>query len=1147
MRRSINLPFIVVAAALFSVACPSTVLPVEGVPHWFMTRHVSGEGRGILSVELPLSSNRVSAPATGEMLLEIRITPVEGSGAGTPAAFALIGAGGKPLAAVNRYRRADRVGGVFKAKPGTHTVAFDARPGGEGVYCVQVHLSGDVDGDRDVDQDDVALFGAFTSGGAASLDAFYDINRDGRINEADLKGMEGNLGVASVTIPFLLTYTTAGLPGDGTLWLGIYGPVADTPTNVQSAFTNYAFDLKGTPHLLAGLKTLPMVQLPPPPTGKTTAEVTIPLPAEAINSGRFVFGAGQALSLSVNADGSVSMPDPSLANPSMYDFVEFTMNWPPPLPDNKNFINVNTTTVDQFCLPIRLNLLPPDLNNPNGVGITASMGREDIFTRYLAYFPSGTSPFSLGAVPDVSEKSAYCRLLAPHHVLVLKPTDPHGLLPGLEGFFDGAITASFTYMESEALTLAMKNTAQAASLATGRNAQAALSENWATAFIFPPGSIGDLTIGMSVSGSGLPGDAVLEKFLDSNDVVLGSAQTFSAVEQGPFTFSSPTPPVLRTHACMVPPPDSAFMHTAVATLEGTVKISDLQAGAWVTADPGAGMPPFMRVASFPGPAQVTLKSNEEIPLKSGVTLTFFWPAQKSGVKSPCTLHGVAPDYFVFRGQVLPAFTLSRTLPGCAIAVSTQYLYVAAVEGGGSIADLSPGMSVTGIGLPAGLKVQGTNPFPDATHVNLTAPTPIHLPVSSRKFLFSGGGTTIPLTCSITLTQTPASLVVYTVTVGSPGSCTGLYPGMTVTGGALPKGVTIHRILSDTQFELLSDQNVGGGTGVTLTCAWEDGKGPVSYRVLQFTGQNGSQQGLTYEIYYPYFSTNAQGTHPIPPPWLAGITEGAGRMVFACDGVFADNAGQFPRDALRSTILAFLENQVVSALNRGSLPRQVRRTGSIHDVKPGRGSTPTTATLTMANGDVSSLQVGMVLSYPGQGAQPVTIHDISPSGVVTLASPGTIVPVDGAEIACTVVMPTFRGSMAAGTPTGGVSVATVTLTSGDTSGLHPGMAVTGAGVTGGTTIQQITGPTSLTVGSPTPIRPVIDMPLTFSDAYPGGGTWNGYAWFWHQPGISIAGKAYGFPYDDNGGNSSDTATTFQGTGKDQVSMTIGPWGKGTTAD
>jgi hypothetical protein len=39
-------------------------------------------------------------------------------------------------------------------------------------------------------------------------------------------------------------------------------------------------------------------------------------------------------------------------------------------------------------------------------------------------------------------------------------------------------------------------------------------------------------------------------------------------------------------------------------------------------------------------------------------------------------------------------------------------------------------------------------------------------------------------------------------------------------------------------------------------------------------------------------------------------------------------------------------------------------------------------------------------------------------------------------------------------------------------------------------------------------------------YKQGNTYNLYAAFWHQPTISIDGRAYAFPYDDQGGNSTD---------------------------
>ncbi|VTS06964.1 beta-1,3-glucanase family protein [Tuwongella immobilis] len=84
-------------------------------------------------------------------------------------------------------------------------------------------------------------------------------------------------------------------------------------------------------------------------------------------------------------------------------------------------------------------------------------------------------------------------------------------------------------------------------------------------------------------------------------------------------------------------------------------------------------------------------------------------------------------------------------------------------------------------------------------------------------------------------------------------------------------------------------------------------------------------------------TNGAYTFSNAPSFVANKLESSGQMVFACDGVFADNVARFgaPNDAapdtnsLYSQILANLENQLVSALNRG-----------VSDLNPSQWQDPT---------------------------------------------------------------------------------------------------------------------------------------------------------------------------------------------------------------
>lgn len=86
-----------------------------------------------------------------------------------------------------------------------------------------------------------------------------------------------------------------------------------------------------------------------------------------------------------------------------------------------------------------------------------------------------------------------------------------------------------------------------------------------------------------------------------------------------------------------------------------------------------------------------------------------------------------------------------------------------------------------------------------------------------------------------------------------------------------------------------------------------------------------------------------------------------------------------------------------------------------------------------------------------------------------------------------------------------------------------------------------------VYSPVRLKPTPNDLLTYFTMYPAGGTWSAYAWFMHngytQNGVpvkvTIGGRAYALPFDDQGGFSSDLTSTWSGT-PSRVSITLNPW-------
>ncbi len=274
--------------------------------------------------------------------------------------------------------------------------------------------------------------------------------------------------------------------------------------------------------------------------------------------------------------------------------------------------------------------------------------------------------------------------------------------------------------------------------------------------------------------------------------------------------------------------------------------------------------------------------------------------------------------------------------------------------------------------------------------------------------------------------------------------------------------------------LLVEQNNGGdhtytGNVVQISGITDINGNSNTYTVLQFTG--GSSE--VYNLYYPFFSTNASagkttpfGTAvPPPPQWWApaqGLMYYAppSLMVFGASGVFADNTQQQPfmPSGSSSTVLGAIENVIVTALARGYATTWQFRQGTI---------TPNS---------------------------PATTAEVALSASTT------------AGLADQMDMASFR-------------IANIPMTVSIPSG---------APVSG------------FTVSSPLDIRPTpLDL-LTFSQFYAGGGTWSAFADFLHDPSVTIGGRAYALPFDDQGGFSSDLNAATSVASPASACITLGPW-------
>lgn len=261
------------------------------------------------------------------------------------------------------------------------------------------------------------------------------------------------------------------------------------------------------------------------------------------------------------------------------------------------------------------------------------------------------------------------------------------------------------------------------------------------------------------------------------------------------------------------------------------------------------------------------------------------------------------------------------------------------------------------------------------------------------------------------------------------------------------------------------------------------KTPSGHRVLRMTdttqGANVVGNSWTYDIYEPFFSTNGYPSFPAPPSWLAGTTATPTEMVFAGDGVFADNANADPTkqqplppavpangETAWRTLLGALENQIVTALNRGVV---------LNDYSDWTYSSQFYSVPTQVN-----VNVGNTLTQVGE------------------------------------VYTVVKGMSVSG------------------PGIQPGTIVTGVTPVGGglTAVYTLSKPT-LATSAPLPSQSVIFSYAGLPNPFYGGTAatrvnnpqqvWNAYSQFLHQENVSHAGLAYGFSYDDQGGFSSTLAS------------------------
>lgn len=228
------------------------------------------------------------------------------------------------------------------------------------------------------------------------------------------------------TVPFAIvnntTVDSAGMLAyqDDQIYVALY---AQDFSSTTPPF--YYFDGAGNAHLTTtvqangdGARLVPTYKLSDlTKTGDHAYTINLPedLPSGAqngINSARLYFSMDADMQLTINPDsvGSVNALSP---NNSFFDFFEFSLN----APDNPTGnLNIDTTNVDQFGLPIKIQVDSTDINNPaDGVGI--DVARDAVINHFKEFTSAPNDPFAICLWPTSDATYGPYRILNPSGVL----------------------------------------------------------------------------------------------------------------------------------------------------------------------------------------------------------------------------------------------------------------------------------------------------------------------------------------------------------------------------------------------------------------------------------------------------------------------------------------------------------------------------------------------------------------------------------------------------------------------------------------------------------------------------------------------------------------------------------------------------------
>ncbi|HTE16832.1 MAG TPA: beta-1,3-glucanase family protein, partial [Armatimonadota bacterium] len=265
--------------------------------------------------------------------------------------------------------------------------------------------------------------------------------------------------------------------GGGAVQVAMYGQLLApyTPTSGPGANTPLAADqwvyYTGTDYAAAA------APVPAFATYTTAGTQTLTLPDVQVQAAHVVFGLGTLPAITLDSGGAPQQPDP-VTTTGIYDFVEFTYNL-------QDTLYLNTTMIDQFGIPIQIQIDPASAMLPSGAGVTAP--RSSVFSQYQQYATGSNAAF-LQCAQDAFGNALTTRLLAPKNTLVANSPQgvqasvftgpPSTLAAG--SYYDAVTAVNSTGVESFA-----QNNVVAATIT---NAGQAVNVAWAPNTLQPAGT-----------------------------------------------------------------------------------------------------------------------------------------------------------------------------------------------------------------------------------------------------------------------------------------------------------------------------------------------------------------------------------------------------------------------------------------------------------------------------------------------------------------------------------------------------------------------------------------------------------------------------------------------------------------------------------